>query len=133
MKLLSFMANGKPGFGSVKDGGIVDLSRRLSGRGITTLRQLLTADGLAMARTLVHETAPDFALESVILAPVIPDPDKIICVGLNYSDHVAETGRTVTEKPALFGRYAGSQVGHLQPLVKPSVWTNSTMRVSLPW
>jgi 2-keto-4-pentenoate hydratase/2-oxohepta-3-ene-1,7-dioic acid hydratase in catechol pathway len=35
--------------------------------------------------------------------------------------HVAEVGRTVTEKPALFARFAGSQVGHLQPLVKPAV------------
>jgi 2-keto-4-pentenoate hydratase/2-oxohepta-3-ene-1,7-dioic acid hydratase in catechol pathway len=38
-----------------------------------------------------------------------------------YQDHVAETGRTVTEKPALFARFSGSQVGHLQPLVKPAV------------
>jgi 2-keto-4-pentenoate hydratase/2-oxohepta-3-ene-1,7-dioic acid hydratase in catechol pathway len=52
---------------------------------------------------------------------VIPDPDKIICIGLNYRDHVAETGRSITEKPALFARFAGSQVGHLQPLVKPAV------------
>jgi 2-keto-4-pentenoate hydratase/2-oxohepta-3-ene-1,7-dioic acid hydratase in catechol pathway len=121
MKLVSFIADGRPGFGAVKDGGVVDLSRCLSGRGIATLRQLLAADGVAMARALVEETAPDFALDMVILAPVIPDPDKIICVGLNYGDHVAETGRAVTEKPALFGRYAGSQVGHLQPLVKPCV------------
>ena len=52
---------------------------------------------------------------------MIPDPDKIICVGLNYRAHVEETGRTVTEKPTLFARFAGSQVGHLRPLVKPKV------------
>jgi 2-keto-4-pentenoate hydratase/2-oxohepta-3-ene-1,7-dioic acid hydratase in catechol pathway len=60
-------------------------------------------------------------LEGLELAPVIPDPDKIICVGLNYRDHVAESGKAVTEKPALFARFAGSQVGHLQPLVKPAI------------
>ena len=64
---------------------------------------------------------PDFALSAIAFAPVIPNPDKIICVGINYRDHVAETGRTVTEKPALFARFAGSQVGHLQPMIKPKV------------
>ena len=64
---------------------------------------------------------PDLPLEGLEFAPVIPDPDKIICVGLNYRDHVAETGQTETPHPALFGRFAGSQVGHLQPLVKPKV------------
>ena len=63
--------------------------------------------------------APDLELDSATLLPVIPDPDKIICIGLNYRDHVAETGRTVTEKPALFSRFAGSQVGHMQAMVKP--------------
>jgi 2-keto-4-pentenoate hydratase/2-oxohepta-3-ene-1,7-dioic acid hydratase in catechol pathway len=56
-----------------------------------------------------------------VFAPVVPDPDKIICVGLNYRDHVAETGRTVTEKSALFARFAGSQVGHGQPMIRPRV------------
>ena len=70
---------------------------------------------------VARHAAPDFPLDGLQLAPVIPDPDKIVCVGMNYRDHVAEVGRTVTEKPALFARFAGSQVGHLQPLVKPAV------------
>ena len=56
---------------------------------------------------------------SLTLGPALPNPGKIICVGLNYHDHVQETGRTVTENPVLFARYAGSQVGHGAPLVKP--------------
>ena len=52
---------------------------------------------------------------------MIVDPDKIICVGMNYRDHVVEVGRTVTEQPSLFASFAGSQVGHLQPMVKPHV------------
>ncbi|NUR13954.1 MAG: fumarylacetoacetate hydrolase family protein, partial [Bradyrhizobium sp.] len=70
---------------------------------------------------LVAAVAPDHPLDEITFAPVIPDPGKIICVGLNYRDHVAETGRTVTEKPALFARFSCSQVGHLQPIVKPKV------------
>ena len=121
MKLVSFVAgNRRLGYGAVKDGGVVDLSRRFGERA-PTLRTLLAAGALAEAERIARDSGPDFALEGLELAPVIPDPDKIICVGLNYRDHVAETGKTVTEKPALFARFAGSQVGHLQPLVKPAI------------
>ena len=120
MKLVSFISAGKPGYGVVKNGGVVDLSRRLGER-MPTLRSLLEAGGLGEAKRLARDATPEFTLDGLELAPVIPNPDKIICVGLNYRDHVAETGRTVTEKPALFGRFAGSQIGHLQPLIKPKV------------
>jgi 2-keto-4-pentenoate hydratase/2-oxohepta-3-ene-1,7-dioic acid hydratase in catechol pathway len=120
MKLISFVLTGRPRYGVVKDGGVVDLGRRLGNRW-PTLRALLATGSLTDVEGLARTTQPDFPLEEVELAPVIPDPDKIICVGLNYRDHVAETGRTVTERPALFARFAGSQVGHQQPLVKPKV------------
>ncbi len=120
MKLVSFVSEGRASYGAAKDGGVIDLGRRLGDR-LPTLRALLTADALAEAGAVARDAAPDLPLELLELAPVIPDPDKIICVGLNYRAHVEETGRTVTEKPALFARFAGSQVGHLQPLVKPKV------------
>ena len=118
MKLVSFIAGGRAGFGVVKGDGVIDLSARLGDRW-PTLRDLLAGNGLAEAAAAADD-APDYSLGSVELAPVIPNPDKIICVGLNYRDHVAETGRTETPNPALFARYAGSQVGHLQPLIKPA-------------
>lgn len=122
MKLVSFTgAGGVPGFGAVKDGGVVDLGRRMGDRGATSLRTLLSHGLLGAAHDIVAGSTPDIGLEGLSYAPTLPDPDKIICVGLNYRDHVAETGRTETAKPALFARFAGSQVGHLQPLVKPAV------------
>ncbi|PZW48089.1 2-keto-4-pentenoate hydratase/2-oxohepta-3-ene-1,7-dioic acid hydratase in catechol pathway [Humitalea rosea] len=123
MKLISFLyPDDQPGFGIVSGDGVVDLTPRFAGRA-TGLRGLLAAGLLAEARATA--TAPvDFPLAGLRLLPVIPDPDKIICVGLNYRDHVAETGRTVTEKPALFVRFAGSQVGHGAPLVRPHVSTD---------
>ena len=120
MKLVSFVTAGHPSYGVVTDDGVVDLGRRLGDRW-PTLRTLLAKATLAEVERAAHGTRPDFPLDALELVPVIPDPDKIICVGLNYRDHVAETGRTVTDKPALFARFAGSQVGHLQPLVKPKV------------
>ena len=118
MKLLSFTAEGRTSYGAVKDGGIVDLGRRLKPR---TLRELLETGGIAEAAAALPGAAADLALDAITYAPVIPDPAKIICVGLNYRDHVAEVGRTVTEKPALFARFATSQVGHLQPVIRPRV------------
>jgi len=120
MKLVSLVTASGPGYGVVKDGGVVDLLRRFGDR-LPTLRALLSAGALPEAERIARDAAPDFPLDRLQLAPVIPDPDKIICIGMNYRDHVAEVGRTVTEKPALFARFAGSQVGHLQPLVKPAV------------
>lgn len=119
MKLVSFKAGDAAGFGVVKGDAIVDLTAHCSPRGITGLRTLIAADALDEARALADTTAPSLKLADVTLLPVIPDPGKIICIGLNYRDHVAETGRTVTENPALFARYPESQVGHLQPIVKP--------------
>lgn len=118
MKLLSFIAEGSPRYGAVKDGGVIDLGCRLPFR---TLQELLQADGLRKAVDIVATEKPDYALDAITFTPVIPDPGKIVCVGLNYRDHVAETGRTVTEKPALFARFATSQVGHLRPIIRPNV------------
>lgn len=115
MKFASFTHAGKAGYGLVTEGGIVDLARRFPEA--PTLRAFI-AGGLDRAAALVGAPA-DFALADVTLAPVIPDPDKIVCVGLNYHDHVVETGRTVTPNPMLFARYAGSQVGDGEALVKP--------------
>lgn len=118
MRLVSYEHAGKPSYGIVKDDGIVELGGRLSH---TTLRQLLANDALDAASDIAAARDPDISLSDVALSPVIPDPDKIICVGMNYHDHVTEIGRTVTAKPALFARFAGSQVGHLRPMVKPAV------------
>ncbi|BAM92193.1 putative bifunctional enzyme with isomerase/decarboxylase activity [Bradyrhizobium oligotrophicum S58] len=118
MKLVSFVIDGRPGYGAVKGDGVVDLCRRLPAK---SLRALLEADALRDAAALLASEQVDYPLDAIAFAPVIPDPGKIICVGLNYRDHVAETGRTVTEKPALFARFPTSQVGHLQPIVRPAV------------
>ncbi len=120
MKLVSFVtAQGRPGYGAIRGDGVVDLSARLTTA--PTLLSLLATGQMDKARQLAGNAPVDFPLAGLKLVPVIPDPGKIICVGLNYHDHVVETGRTVTENPTLFARYPSSQVGHLQPLVKPTV------------
>ena len=122
MRLVSFTTAGRQSYGVIRDDGIVDLGRRLGDKA-PTLRRLLAAGMLDAAREAAA-AAPDVMLDAVTFDPVIPDPDKIICIGLNYRDHVAETGRTETPNPALFARFAGSQVGHGQPLIQPRVSTD---------
>ncbi len=115
MKLCSFIKDGRASYGLVTDAGIVDLGKRLPE---PTLRDFLGSGDLARAAALAGQPV-DYAFDAVEHAPVIPNPDKIICVGLNYHAHVQETGREETVNPVLFARYAGSQIGHGQALVKP--------------
>src|SRR5258708_31830028 len=66
----------------------------------------------------------DIKLSKVTFLPVIQNPGKIVCVGLNYEEHRMETGRDKTENPALFIRVPESQVGHKQPILMPAESTN---------
>jgi len=117
MKLVSFEHGGRASFGLVSANGIVDLGAALGGR-YADLKALLEADGMAEAEALAYRK-PDLALSEVTLLPVIPNPGKIWCAGLNYGEHVQETGRTVTEQPMFFLRVADSQVGHGGGIVRP--------------
>ena len=118
MKLVSFSRNGQQGYGAVTDKGVVDLGAVMGSR-FADLKALLAADALAEAAAVAARRAPDFALADVELLPVIPNPGKIWCCGLNYGEHVRETNREVTEQPTFFLRVADSQVGHEQAMVRP--------------
>ncbi|MDE2604618.1 MAG: fumarylacetoacetate hydrolase family protein [Burkholderiales bacterium] len=118
MKLVSFERQGRAGFGAVAADGIVDLGAAFGGRH-ADLKALLAADAVGEAARLAAGRKADFALADVTLLPVIPQPGKIWCCGLNYHEHVRETNREVTEQPTFFLRVADSQVGHGQPIVRP--------------
>lgn len=118
MKLVSFNAKGKDTYGVVTDDGIVDLGARIGGK-YPDIKSLLAAGAEAEAAKAADGQKPDYALDAVSFNPVITNPDKIICVGLNYKTHREETGRAPTDNPALFIRFADTQTGHNQPLVLP--------------
>ena len=118
MKLVSYQRGGRDGFGAVIDDGVIDLGAALGGR-FADLKALLAADAMGQAREAIAGRKADFALDSVELLPVIPNPGKIWCCGLNYGEHVRETNREVTEQPTFFLRVADSQVGHGQAIVRP--------------
>ena len=119
MKLVSFSAGGEDAYGAVVGDGIVNLSARI-GAQFPDLKALLSGDGLAAAAEAAEGAEPDHGLDEVDYRPVIGNPDKIICVGLNYRAHREETGRAPTDNPALFIRFADTQMGHNQPMIKPA-------------
>lgn len=117
MKLVSFRKDGRSAYGIVEGDGIVDAHARFGGDH-PTLRSLLDPQGLKALAALAG-TSADVALASVELLPVVPDPEKIFCIGVNYMSHLIETGRPKPDHPMVFLRVASSQLGHLQPMVKP--------------
>jgi 2-keto-4-pentenoate hydratase/2-oxohepta-3-ene-1,7-dioic acid hydratase in catechol pathway len=119
MKLISYLHNGAPSFGALVDDGVVDLQRALGGRH-ADLAAFLGAGAVDEARAAIDGARPDVELSRVTLLPVIPNPGKIWCCGLNYDEHVRETQRESTEQPTFFLRTADSQVAHEQAIVCPA-------------
>ncbi|TAK80754.1 MAG: FAA hydrolase family protein [Betaproteobacteria bacterium] len=117
MKLATFKTAQGASYGIVTGSGIVDL-RRYLGNQYPDLKSLVAGNGFAQAAKHLSASA-DYKTSDIRWLPVIPNPDKIVCVGLNYEEHRAETGRDKTEQPALFLRVAESQVGHKQPIIRP--------------
>lgn len=117
MKLVSFRKDGRSAYGIVEGEGIVDAHARFGGDH-PTLRSLLDPNGLKVLAELAG-ASQDVALASVELLPVVPDPEKIFCIGVNYMSHLIETGRPKPDHPMVFLRVAPSQLGHLQPMVRP--------------
>jgi 2-keto-4-pentenoate hydratase/2-oxohepta-3-ene-1,7-dioic acid hydratase in catechol pathway len=118
MKFLSFVRKGVAGYGAIVEDGIVDLTGRV--QGALSLKEAIARNLLAEAGGMAADMGPGFASSDTTLLPVIPDPGKILCIGLNYEKHRAETKRPEASRPAVFVRFADSQVAHRQPIVKPS-------------
>jgi len=119
MKLVSYTADGKQAYGIARDDGIVDLTARI-GDSYPDLKSLIAGDGFRAAQAAADGEKADHGLDGITYRPVIGNPDKIICVGLNYKAHREETGRAPTDNPALFLRFADTQAGHNQPMIKPA-------------
>ncbi len=120
MKLASYVADGKDAFGVVTDDGVVTMNGRLGSR-YASLRDALTADGLAAIRAAAKDARPDHKITDVRFLPAIPNPEKILCAGINYRSHAAETGRELPKQPSMFIRLANTLTGHDGELIRPSV------------
>lgn len=112
MRYVSFRRpDGTPSFGRLAG----DLVHDLSGNGRPAdLAAAIAAGSLASLSDGNHYTTAD-----IVLLPLIPNPGKILCVGLNYATHVAETGREQKDHPAIFTRWADTLVADGQPIIRP--------------
>ena len=117
MKITTYSVNGTESYGVVTDDGIID-AKPLAG-GPQTLRGAIAAGALDIIAEAAAGKSPDHSLDEIEFLPVIPDPDKIMAVGLNYRSHVLEGGRDIPEWPMIFTRFSNSQVGHGQAMIKP--------------
>jgi len=124
MRLLSFESAAGASFGAVKGDGVVDLGRRLGNRG-RTLRSWLersdrTAD-VAVLEAIVARSEADLKLKDIRYLPTVPNPQKIICIGVNYGDRNAEyrDKRSQAKYPSVFLRTRESLVGHREPILRP--------------
>ena len=119
MKLASFRLNGTDTYGVVTDDGIVDVGSQLGGR-CPDLKAVLAQGALADVKAAAEGGQPAVSEADAEFLPVLPNPDKVVCVGLNYKSHIEETGRSDSDYPVLFTRWADTQVGHNQPMIKPN-------------
>jgi acylpyruvate hydrolase len=97
--------------------GRVDGDRLIPLEGLNELGRHTTVEVLAGAAELPGESV---GVDEVYLCPVVPNPDKIICVGLNYRAHVDETGRELPTYPVLFTKFASSLIGPHDDILLPA-------------
>ena len=128
MRFLSFEANGQAGIGWVKDIHATDfVNLSLAAPELPrNLKDLISTPGGLAAADAAARKAPTSAVQSisaVTMLPLIPNPGKIVCMGLNYADHAKEGGNARPEFPSFFLRGNSSMVGHNQPIVRPKAST----------
>lgn len=126
MRLVTVRMNGTTCAGRVSGDEIVLLDA-------PDVRAVLGAGPVTTGVSPVAETGHVVALEGADLAPVVPAPDKIVCVGLNYRDHAAETNSPLPTAPIYFAKYRRALTGPYDPirLPRPEVSTKADWEVEL--
>ena len=122
MRFTTYLLNGQPRLAVVDGDSIVDLAHARPGVP-SDLRAALAAgvDLKAEGAAALASNAARLPLAAQSLAPLVPEPGKTICLGLNYYDHAKEGGREKPDYPWFFYRGKSSLMGHGQPGVVPKV------------
>lgn len=119
MKYLSYVrVYQEPTWGVLADGVVHDLGP--TGLGLAPSLRRAIGDGIIPLATDAWRGAPAASEEDIDYLPVITDPNKVICIGVNYVSHQQETGRMEQKAPTVFTRFADTQTGHLAPAIKPA-------------
>jgi 2-keto-4-pentenoate hydratase/2-oxohepta-3-ene-1,7-dioic acid hydratase in catechol pathway len=118
MKFASYNYQGRDSYGLVDDNGVFDAVQAGAKFG-ATLKEAIAANQLPEIGRLAAASDKRIPLADIAFLPVITEPDKILCIGINYLSHVKETGREIPKYPMIFSRWADSQVGHQQNMIRP--------------
>ena len=118
MRIINFETGGSPGIAADEGSGWHGLTQR-DGGFPGTLPELIAqgAELLQIGRSLGQSPAID--LNAVRLLPPVPVPPKILAVGLNYNDHLEESGLKKPDYPEIFARFATSLIAHQEPIRRP--------------
>ena len=119
MKLASFKIGNSSTWGVIEGEEAIDVGLLLRDR-YPDLKSAIGADALPAVRDATG-AARRYPTADIVWLPVIPNPEKILCIGLNYETHRKETGRSEVEHPTVFGRFANSQTGHLADIIRPKL------------
>ena len=122
MRLASFQNAGVDTWGIVEGEEVLDIGSLLRAR-FPDLKSLIRAAAYEIA-TEAKGSAARLPLAGLHWLPVIPNPEKILCVGLNYEKHRKETGRAEVTHPTIFARFVSSQTAHLRNILRPRVSDN---------
>ncbi len=121
MRLVSYQSPAGPRAAAVRDDGLIDLNRADPALPESVIALLsLGADGLRRAAAAVSKGVAIPRNEVKLLAPV-PNPQKVICVGLNYADHARETGKELPSEPVIFNKFVTAVSSPGDPIVLPKV------------
>lgn len=115
MKLVSYQLDaGQIRLGAVTDDKIVNLNQLSAGELPDNMLEFLQAGEVALqtAKEVLGEAQDGIALDSVKLLSPIPNPSKIVAIGLNYMDHIREANIGVPELATMFCKYPSSVIGH---------------------
>jgi 2-keto-4-pentenoate hydratase/2-oxohepta-3-ene-1,7-dioic acid hydratase in catechol pathway len=116
MKFTSFAGPDAVGFGVVED----DRIRPVVDRRFPDLKSVIATGAYAEAAAAATDPV---AMAGMSMAPLLPNPGKIFCIGMNYVAHIEEMGRDRPKYPTLFTRFPDSLVGHDQSVVRPAAST----------
>jgi len=118
VRIISFQKDGVPGYGVANGDCVHEVSAAFRSR-FADVRAVIAADAVnELANNLSDDTV---GVSGLTFVPAIPNPDKILCVGVNYRPHIEEMGRQVPDFPVVFVRFPSSLSGHNQPILRPHV------------